>query len=179
MLEHLNTIEGVLASSANYSGTLVRVVVTPAANREKVAEEVLKCLPSSNRQTNLVTGYELQMALQKEEWRELHQIGQLSAIEFRTLALTWVKEFVEGEHVADAATDQLVDLAVKAWDRLIELADRTEAKGPPHQMDWRGRCRQYAAAFSEQSKELLTVDQRDRVQQLLTGNFERLIPERT
>lgn len=135
MLEHLNTIDGVLASSANYSGTLVRVVVTATANREKVADEVDKHLSASDRKLAWLTGHDLQMALQTEDWRELHQIGQLSAIEFRTLTRAWVKGFAEVEGFATAAADQVVDLAMKAWDRLIEVADRTEEKRPPHQMD--------------------------------------------
>jgi hypothetical protein len=171
----LNAIDGVAASSANYSGALVRVAMTPAANHDKVAEEVQKNLSASDRKPVSLTGDDVQVALHNEEWREFHQIGQLSAIEFRTLAIGWVKGFVEAEHVG--AADQLVKLAAQAWDRLIELADRTEEKLPPHQMDWRGRSRRYAVEFSEQAMELLTVDQRDRVKHLLTGRFAQLIPE--
>ncbi len=85
---------------------------------------------------------------------------------------------METEHVGDGAADQVIKLAAQAWDRLIELADRTQEKRPPHQMDWRGRCRRYAAEFSQQAKDLLTVDQRDRIKQLLKGRFEHLIPEK-
>jgi hypothetical protein len=174
VLEQLNTIDGVTASSANYAGTLVRVAMTPAADRDKVTEEVRKLLSAPA----WLTGHDLQVALRQEEWREFHQIGQLSAIEFRTLAIGWVKGFVEAEHIGDGAADQLLDLAERVWHRLIELTDRTEEKLPPHQMDWRGRCRRYAAEFGEQAKDLLTVDQRDRIKQLLTGKFEQLIPEK-
>jgi hypothetical protein len=47
-----------------------------------------------NRTPTRLTGEELEQALEREEWRELDRVGELSAIECRTLALRWLLRVV-------------------------------------------------------------------------------------
>ena len=171
MLERLDQIDGVEASSANYTGTMIRISVSTAATREKVAEVVQKDLSAGNRKPARLNGVELKEALRKEEWRAIQQIGQLSAIEFRTLALGRVKAFVEAEKLGEGVADKLLQLAEREWERLAEVNDSKEAKTPPH---WKGRYSQFATVFCEQARELLTADQRERLSQAFMSRFEKL-----
>jgi hypothetical protein len=178
VLERLDKIDGVEASSANYTGSMIRIVVTAAANRKEVSEEVKKDLSAGNRKLAWLAGDELRAALEKEEWRNVKQIGQLSAIEFRTIALGWVKAFAEAEKLGDGVANELLKLTRTEWDRLAELADSEEGRQPPHRTDWRGRCKQNTTAVCQQADELLSASQRERLELLLTCEFERLIPEK-
>jgi hypothetical protein len=83
VLARLNKIDGVEKSFSNWPGTLLRISVAPSADRDKDAAAVREDLTKDNRKPVLLTGAELKQALEKEEWR---MPGELSAIEFRTLA---------------------------------------------------------------------------------------------
>ena len=61
---------------------MVRVSLTPKANREKVAMEVQRILTDQRRKPVLVKGDDLKAALAKEEWFETGRVGELSNIEF-------------------------------------------------------------------------------------------------
>jgi hypothetical protein len=178
VLERLDKIDGVTASSANYTGTLIRISVAAAANREGIADEVRKELSADDREPTRLQGDRLTEALRKEEWRGIGQIGELSAIEFRTLALARVRAFAEGEGLAEGVADKLLRLAEAEWDRLARSAEAKGTAQPPHKTDWVGRCSQFALAFFEQAKELLTADQLERLKQRLPSQARgRLSPE--
>jgi hypothetical protein len=43
-----------------------------------------------------------------------------------------------------------------------------------HKIAWKRRCREFAAAFTEKAKELLTLDQRQRLKRLVESCFSKL-----
>ena len=90
----------------------------------------------------------------------LGRVGELSAIEFRKLALDRVQQFAEKEKLGLDLSKQLVKLAEREWDRLGKDAD---AKLPPHRADWSGRCKKFAEVFIEKAKGMLTGPQHDRL----------------
>lgn len=171
MLERLDKIEGVEASSANHTGTMLRVTVKSAAQREQVAAVVDKELAAGNRQPVRIKGDELQKVLKAETWRAKERMGELSAIEFHKLALDQVQAFSKSEKLPNDVADKLLGVAEKEWDRLAKAADTTQA---PHQTDWRKRGSEFSKAFREQAKGLLTADQLTRLDQMITNCVERL-----
>ena len=174
MLERLDKIDGVEASAANHTGTLIRISVKPGANREKVAEAIQKDLTAGEGNPTRLAGEELAKAL-KEEWRDITRIGQLSAFEFRKLNLDRVKEFTDEEKLDKGMADKLLKLAETEWDRLAKAAEARDGNLPPHRADWSGRCAEFAGVLIEQSKGLLTAEQRDRLREGLK-NCVRLPP---
>ncbi len=174
MLERLDKIEGVKASSANHTGTMLRVTVKTATEREQVAVVVEKELAAGNRKPVRIKGDELQMVLKAETWREKERLRELSAIEFRKLALERVQAFYKSEKLPDDVAANLVKLAEQEWDRLAKAAETTEAKQSPDKTDWRKRGNDFSKAFCEQAKELLTGDQMSRLSQMLANCIERL-----
>jgi copper chaperone CopZ len=174
VLERLNKLEGVEASSANHTGTMLRVSVKTAAEREKVAAVVEKDLAADKRQPNRLTADELRKALKAETWRGQERVRELSAIEFRKLALDRVEAFSKSEKLADDVSAKLLSVAEKEWDRLAKAADTTEANQSPRKTDWRKRGSEFSKAFCEQAKELLTADQLNRLSQMLANCVERL-----
>jgi len=103
LLARLDKVEGIEKSSANRTGTMLRISVASSADRDKVAETVREILTKDNRKPVLLAGDEFREALVKEEWGSP---GDLSAIEFRTFALhrvkTWVCVFYLGNFHAAA-----------------------------------------------------------------------------
>jgi hypothetical protein len=176
VLERLDKIDGVEASAANYTGTMLRITAKAGADREKVAEVVQKDLTADKRTPTRTTGDGLTKALKDEEWRGIDRIGQLSATEFRKLNLDRVKAFTDEEKLNKDGADKLLKLAEEEWDRLAKGVDAKEGGKPPHKADWKGRCGEFTKVLVEKSKGLLTEDQRDRLEKGLTSRFEKLLP---
>ena len=174
MLEQLDKIDGVEASSANHTGTMLSISVTTGADREKVAEVVRQRLAADNRQPVRLKDDELKAALDKERWRTKEQIGELTAIEFRKLTRDRVKDFSQSEKIADDNAGRLLKNAEAQWDRLAQQAEVKEPKQLPHKIDWKRRCLEFATAFTEEAKGLLTPDQRQRFMQFVELCFSRL-----
>jgi hypothetical protein len=163
VLTSLDKIDGVQASSTNYTGTMIRVAVTSATDRAKVAEEVRKVL-AENKPVALA-GDDLKLALEKEQWRETWRVGELSAIEFRTMALYRIKTFAQAEKLDKATTDKLTKMAEDQWERLAQEAKKEKATQPE---DWGNRCRKAIPIFLARAKEVLTDDQVERFKKTLT-----------
>lgn len=164
VLASLDKIDGVEASSANYTGTMIRVSVTTATDRDKFAEQLRKALAEEDRKPVALAGEELKVALEKEQWRQAGQIGELSAIEFRTLALHWVKSFAKAEKLDKEATDKLLKMTEDQWERIEAEAAKAKGNTPD---DWLDRCKQSIPQFLEQTKEVLTTEQVERFKKVL------------
>jgi hypothetical protein len=163
VLASLDKIDGVQASSTNYTGTMIRVAVTTATDRAKVAEEVRKVL-AANKPVALA-GDDLKRALEKEQWRETRQVGELSAIEFRTMALYRIKTFAQAEKLDKETTDKLTTMAEDQWQRLAQEAKKEKATQPE---DWGNRGKKSIPVFLARAKEVLTDDQVERFKKALT-----------
>jgi hypothetical protein len=164
VLASLDKIDGVEASSTNYTGTMIRVSVTRAKDRAKVAEEIRKVL--AENKAVVLAGDDLKRALEKEQWRETWRVGELSAIEFHTLAVHRVKTFAKAEKLDKGVTDKLVEIAEQQWQRLSKEAKNDGATKPE---DWGRRIRAALPSFLEQSKGVLTAEQVERFKQRLTA----------
>jgi hypothetical protein len=167
VLARLDKAEGVEKSSANRTGIMLRVSVTPSADRAKVAEAVHEILTKDNRNPVRLAGDEFKEALVKEEWGSP---GDLSAIEFRTFALHRVKTFAETEKLDKEATGKLVKIAEQQWASMAKGGDCCGKVKQPG--DWVIQFRQFAASVPDQAKELLTDEQTERLRQVLTKRFE-------
>jgi hypothetical protein len=86
VLARLDEIDGVERSYANRAGTLLRLSVAASADPDRVTGEALRALGNRRNPTRLADD-ERDQALGQEEWRGADRIDELSAIEFRTLAL--------------------------------------------------------------------------------------------
>jgi len=104
VLAQLDKVEGVGRSYANHTGNMVRVSLNTAADPEKVAEQVAKILTADKRNPTRLMRDEFTHALDKEQWREGERVGELSAIEFRTLGLRQLKTFAEIEKLDEKTT---------------------------------------------------------------------------
>ena len=183
VLARLNKIEGVEKSFTNRTGTLLHISVAPSADRDKVAAAVRDDLTKDNRKPVLLARDESEQALAKEKWSSP---GDLSAIEFRTLALHRVKTFAQSEKLDKEAADKLLKLAARQWDRLAQGEDccKQPAQGKDcckqqQPADWLRRFHSFAAALAEPAKELLSAEQAKRLQEALSkrlgkGEFKEL-----
>ena len=183
VLTRLNKIGGVEKSFTNRTGTLLRISVAPSADRDKVAAAVREDLSKDNRKPVLLARDESEQALAKEKWSSP---GDLSAIEFRTLALHRVKTFAQSEKLDKEAADKLLKLAARQWDRLAQGEDccKQPAQGKDcckqqQPADWLRRFHSFAAALAEPAKELLSAEQAKRLQEALSkrlgkGEFKEL-----
>jgi hypothetical protein len=178
VLEQLDTIDGVEASWANHTGSMLRITVRAGTDREKVAAVVQDRLAVENHNVVSLVGGELDTALAREYWRTKEQIGELTAIEFRKLALDRIKDFAKREKIGGEAGARLMEIAEAQWDRLARQAEIQEPKLLPHRIDWKRRCREFATAFTQEATGLLTPDQRKRFEQLVESCFSGL-PEPT
>ena len=174
MLEQLDKIDGVEASSANHTGTMVRITVRNSSDRQRIADAVQQRLAKSNRKPVRIKHDELKSAIDTERWRTKEQIGELTAIEFRKLALDRVKGFIRSEKVADETAPKLLKVAEARWDRLAQEAETKEPRQLPHKIDWKRRCGDFARDFTDGAKELLTAEQRQRFKESVQSCFSRL-----
>jgi hypothetical protein len=166
-LAGLDKLEGVERSLANRNGTMIRVTVAAAADREKVAGAVAKYLADNKRAPVRLAGDELTRVLDQEEWRDAGRIGELSAIEFHTLALHRVKTFAKVEKLDKEAAAKLVQIAEQQWERISQEAKNDRATQPE---EWASRCRKsLLPVLLERVKDVLTAEQVERFQQTLTG----------
>jgi hypothetical protein len=163
VLASLDKIDGVQASSTNYTGTLIRIAVARASDRAKVAEEVRKAL--AENEPVALTDDDLKTALAKEQWREAWRVGELSAIEFRTMALYRIKTFAQAEKLSKETTGSLMKIAEDQWERLAQEAKKEKATQPE---DWANRCKKSIPSFLARAKEVLTDDQVERFKKTLT-----------
>lgn len=168
VLARLNKIEGVEKSFANRTGTMLRICVAPSAERDKVVTEVREDLTEDNRKPVSLMGDEFKEALVKEKWSSP---GDLSAIEFRTLALHRVKNFTESEKLDKETADKLMNLAEQQWDCIAKGADCCEKVQQPS--DWLTQFNRFATAMPDQAKELLTAGQVERLREVLTKRFSK------
>ncbi|QDV90787.1 hypothetical protein RAS2_18700 [Phycisphaerae bacterium RAS2] len=167
-MAQLEKVDGVEKAFANRSGRLIRATVSSAADREEVAGRLLKVLAVGTRKPVRLTGKEVKRALDKEEWRAAERVGELSAIEFRTLALRRVAEFVQEERIEKAKAEKLTEVAEEEWDRLV---NRTASEDPkdPGKTDWSGRFRQFADVVAKRTESILTVGQIERLKRSLSA----------
>jgi hypothetical protein len=170
VLARLNKIEGVEKSFANRTGTLLRIAVLPLADRDKVAAAVREDLAKDDRKPVSLVGNELKEALAKEKWGSP---GDLSAIEFRTLALHRVKTFAQSEKLGKDAADKLMKLAARQWDCMKPDEDCCKdcCKSEQQPADWLAQFKQFAAAMPDQAKGLLTAEQAQRLKNTLTSRL--------
>jgi hypothetical protein len=165
VLARLDKIEGLERTLANRGGTLVRVTAAATADPTKVADEAARVLTEEGRDPVGLTGDELRQALAEQEW---HGPEELSAIEFRTLALRRVRAFAEAEKLDPETTERLVKIAEEEWDRLA-------GGGPPKAgTDWERRCADFAAALVERAKTVLTAEQAERLRRECEQQLGRL-----
>lgn len=164
VLASLDKIDGVEASAANYTGTMIRISVASASDQDKVAEGVRKALAETNRKSAVLAGDERQRALEKEQWREAGRIGELSAIEFRTMVLYRVKTFAQAEKLDKAITEKLLKMAEEQWERIAKEAANDGATQPE---DWGNRCKKSLPVFLERTKKVLTAEQVERFRKAL------------
>jgi hypothetical protein len=162
VLASLDKIDGVEASSTNYTGTLIRVSVTHAKDRTRVAEEVRKIL-ADNKPIPLV-GDELKTALRKEQWRETGRVGELSIIEFRTMALYRIKTFAEAEKLNKETTDKLTKIFEHHLERFTQEAKKQKVTRPEDLVD---RGKKSIPAFFGRAKEVLSDEQIERFKKSL------------
>ena len=165
LLTSLDKIDGVEASSANYTGTMIRISVTTTTDRDKVSEAVRKALTDEDRNAVRLAGDDLERALDREEWRGAGRIGELSAIEFHTLALHRFKTFAKAEKLDKGTADKLVEIAEQQWERLSKEAN---AEGMTRPEDWGKRIKASLPIFLERAKGILTAEQLERFKTTLT-----------
>jgi hypothetical protein len=172
VLARLNKIEGVDKSFTNRTGTMIRIALASSTDRDMVAAAARAELAKDNHKPVPLAGNELQAALAKEQW---YTPGELSAIEFRTLALHRVKNFAEAEKLDKETTDRLMTIAEREWDRSVKADD---GYGPEKQPgEWLNQFKRVAESVPAQAKELLSVEQAERLRQVLTGRFtEKDVP---
>jgi hypothetical protein len=163
VLASLDKIEGVQASATNYTGTMIRVTLTSTSDRAKVAEKVRKVL--ADNEPVALAGDELRLALAKEQWRETGRVGELSAIEFRAMALYRIKSFAQEEKLNKDTTDKLTKMVHDQWERLAQEAKKGNATQPE---DWAKRCKKSIPVLLARAKEVLTDDQLERFKKALT-----------
>lgn len=154
-------------SAANHAGKLIRVSIKTGTSRERVAGAVERELLALKGTPTRLTATESTKALQDEIWRGIDRIGELTAIEYRTISLDRVRAFVEQEKLDAEASDKLQRLAENQWDRLARSAPTKRGDGHPQKTDWQDRCAQFTKAMMEETTELLSADQRDRLRQEL------------
>jgi hypothetical protein len=162
VLSSLDKIDGVEASSSNYTGTMIRVSVTNATDRDKVAAAVRKALADNDPVA--LAGDELRNALKNEQWRGTARIGELSAIEFRSMAFYRIKAFARTEKLGKEIADKLTRMAEDQWERVEQEARKEGATQPE---DWRRRCMQAMPALLTRYKEVLSEDQLTRLKKAL------------
>lgn len=163
----LEKIAGVEKTRSNVPGTMIRVSIAASADREKVAEAVLKDLTEDTRSPLRLNDEELKQSLEKEQWR---LPDELSSIEFRTLALDRVKGFADAAKLNQGVTDKLMKTTGELWDRLAQPAITKQSSG---NTDWTAFGAEFIKALDEQTKGLLSTDERERLQQALTCRPER------
>jgi hypothetical protein len=166
VLVRLDKIAGVEKSWSNRTGTMLPVSIVPSADRDKVAEAVREILTRENGKPVLLAGNELEQALVREEWRSP---GELSAIEFRTLALRRVKSFAEAEKLEKEVTDRLVKIVEQQWERIGKAAAE-RAKQPA---EARTGYMEFATAVADRARELLSAKQVARLKEVLTSRVRR------
>jgi hypothetical protein len=162
VLASLDRIDGVEASSTNYTGTLIRVSVTTAADRNKVAQAARKVL--GDNEPVALAGDELKTALAKEQWRQAGRVGELSAIEFRTIALYRIKTFARAEKLDKETTDKLLKMVGDLWESLAQEAKKDRATQPE---DWGKRGKKQLPVFLARAKEVLSAEQVERLKNTL------------
>jgi hypothetical protein len=163
----LDKIENVQQSLANRPGNMIRVTVTAAANRDEVAEKVLLVLTEERRKPIRLAGVEFEQALRKEEWRDLERVGELSAIEVRTLMLRRIKAFAEKEKLNKETTAKLVKIAEEVWDRIARAANPEKADQLADLSQWMGRCKEFTSSVPDRATGLLSAEQVERLKQAL------------
>lgn len=166
VLVSLDKIVGVEASAANYTGTMIRISVAPATDRNKVAEAARKVLTEEDRKAVPLTGADFKRALDREEWRDADRIGELSAIEFHTVILHRVKTFAKVEKIDKDASYKLIKIAEQQWERISEEAKNDGTTQPE---EWANRCIRSLPILLERVKDVLTAEQVERFKQTLTG----------
>jgi hypothetical protein len=166
VLASLDRVGGARASSANYTGTMIRVSLSHGAPACRVREAVRRVLARENYKAVRLAGDELKRALDQEQWREAARIGELSAIEFHTLASHRVQTFARSEKLDKKTADRLLAIAEQQWARICNEAANDGATQPE---DWRKRMRAALPAFVERAREVLTVEQVEVLEQTLNG----------
>jgi hypothetical protein len=164
VLDRLDKIDGVEKSSANWTGTMLRISVVSSADRDKVATAVCEDLTKDNRKPLPLAGEEFKKALVTEKWGSP---SELSAFEFRTLALRRVKTFTESEKLDKETSSKLMKIAEQQWERMAKGIDCCKKEQQP--ADWLDRFKQFAALVPDQTKELLTAEQIERLKTVLTA----------
>ncbi len=165
VLGRLDKLEGVAGSSANYTGTLVRLHLAAGADRVKVEQAARKVLgEDAGEPEGVLTGEELRRALAREQWRDAGRIGELSAVEFHTVALARFRDFAKAEKLDQATTDKLLAVVEGQWERVAREAAGAKSNTP---QDWGRRCKQAVPAALQQAKGLLSPEQLARLKETL------------
>lgn len=164
VLGHLDKLEGVASSAANYTGTLVRISLAAGADRAAVEAATRKALAEVAGNAVPLTGDELRRALEREQWRGADRIGELSAIEFRTLALYRIRTFAKAEKLDSSTTDKLVGIAERQWERVAKEVAGSKSNTPS---EWGRRRKQALPAVLEEAKEVLSAEQVGRLKEAL------------
>jgi hypothetical protein len=165
VLTGLDKLEGVTGSSANYTGTLVRITVAPGADRAKVEAAARKALAEDAGEAVPLTGDDLRQSLEREHWRGASRIGELSAIEFKAMALYRIRKFSTAEKLDQTTADKLVAIAEGQWQRVAKEAATAGKSTTP--VEWGRRCKQAMPTVLAEAKGMLTAEQLERLKEAL------------
>ena len=158
MLEQLEKVEGVDSAMANHTGPMIRISLKPKADVDSIANEMKAILEKEGRKPKRLSGNELTVAVDSEEWRVTEKVNELSEIEFRTVFVQRVTQFVEQNDLDEETNSKLVGFAKQILQETPKSTTDT---------DWGEFCGGLAAKMIEKAKAILNDEQLEELRRKL------------
>ena len=120
MLAKIDAVVGVDHSYSNWTGTVLLVSAKPAADIRAVADQVQATLAADQQSPVRVNGEELSRLIDKEEWRGVDRIAELTSFEYKTVAKRRVSAYADEAKLDQPTREKLLAFVDELWDKAAD-----------------------------------------------------------
>jgi hypothetical protein len=142
---------------------MIRVSVEHAGERDAVSDRIRSALTGEQKTPVRLAGEELTRVLEKEDWRGVERICELTSYEFNTVARRTINAFADDEQLDQSQRERLVELVDELWEKTGADLARPNPEPDDYADYWQRRNAAFVAAYLQRTRELLTTEQHEKL----------------
>lgn len=158
-LAQIDGFEGVLRSYTNWTGTALRISLSPGADRDQVARTVRDYLASVRYEPNPLPEEMLAKSLKSEDWRGVERVFELTSYEYHTFSRQQIGDFADEQGLDQSKKARLLALVDGVWAKVAADVGTPGVGADEYSDYWKMRLDKIVDKFSHDAIELLSPEQ--------------------
>lgn len=158
-LAEIDGLEGVSRSYTNWKGTMLRISISPGADRDLVAASVKAHLVNAQYEPAQQSAEPLAHSLKSEEWRSVERVFEMTSYEYHTFSRQQIGSFADEQGLDPSKKERLVAIVDSVWEKVAEEMGVPGIGADEYSGYWKIRLDKLIDKFSEDAREVLSREQ--------------------